>query len=89
MEGTKSELKILLSNLKSKRDDLDHVKLQDFMTKNSAQMSYQAGDLILYDSHLNCGLVLQVLPEFLRVLTTSNEVVSVKPQVITKKIFYK
>ena len=31
MEGTKSELKILLSNLKVKGDDLDYVKLKDYI----------------------------------------------------------
>jgi hypothetical protein len=33
MEGTNHELKILLTNLKSKKDEMDNVKLQDFIQK--------------------------------------------------------
>lgn len=33
MDGTKSELKILLANLKSKKDEMEHVKLDDFVTR--------------------------------------------------------
>jgi preprotein translocase subunit YajC len=70
MEGTNHELKILLSNLKIKRDDLGYVKLDDFLRKSEVQALYSAGDLILYESYRNLGLVLEVKPDILRVLTT-------------------
>jgi preprotein translocase subunit YajC len=31
MDGTKQELKILLANLKSKRDEMEHLKFDDFI----------------------------------------------------------
>ena len=49
MEGTNHELKILLSNIKIKRDELDYVKLDGFIAKSKFQVPYVAGDLILYD----------------------------------------
>lgn len=33
MEGTNHELKILLTNLKTKRDEMENIKLQDFIKK--------------------------------------------------------
>ena len=86
MEGTKSELKILLSNLKIKKEDMENVKLQDVINKTQAQMRYMAGDLITYDSHQTLGLILQVLPDFLKVLNTMNKVVNVKISGVSKKI---
>ena len=44
-------------------------------------------DIVLYDNQTNLGLVLQILPDFLRVLTSSNEAVNVKFQAISKKVF--
>jgi len=40
MEGTNHEVKILLSNLKIKRDDLSHVKLDDYLKKSEGQDVY-------------------------------------------------
>ena len=78
MQGTKSELKILLSNMKANNEEMEHLKLEDFINKNTTQVKYMAGDLILYEGFQKLGFVLQVLPDFLRVLTTSNAVVDVK-----------
>lgn len=52
MEGTRHELKILMSNLKIKRDEMDHVVRMDGLVKktNSIQVSYSAGDMILFDN---------------------------------------
>jgi transcription elongation factor len=46
-----SELKILLSNLKSKKEEMEHVKLKDYIQKSIVEIKYQAGDLILYENH--------------------------------------
>ncbi len=70
MEGTNHELKILLSNLKIKRDELTYFKLDDVLHNSQVQALYQAGDLVLYESFKHLGLVLEVKPELLRVLTT-------------------
>jgi ribosomal protein L24 len=40
MEGTNHELKILLSNIKIKRDDLGYVKLEDVLKKSEVQALY-------------------------------------------------
>ena len=50
MDGTKTELKILISNLKCKGDDMEHIKLQDLISKSLDQVRYLAGDLIKYDA---------------------------------------
>lgn len=82
-------MKILLSNLKSKREEMEHVKLDDYLTKERGQVKYMAGDLLMFDNYSALGLVLHVHPDFLRVLTTNNEVISVRHQAISKKIFGK
>ena len=89
MEGTKSELKILLSNMKSKKEEMEHDKLADYIHKSHDQVIYMAGELILYERNMSLGLVLQVHPDFLRVLTPNNEIVSVKHQIISKKLLIK
>jgi ribosomal protein L24 len=52
MEGTRNELKILISNLKIKRDEMDHcVKAEGLVKKTmSIKVSYSAGDMILFDN---------------------------------------
>jgi hypothetical protein len=69
MEGTNHELKILLSNIKIKKDELDYVKLDGFIAKSKFQVPYIAGDLILYDQFRELALVLEVKPDLLRILT--------------------
>lgn len=89
MEGTNHEVKILLSNLKIKRDDLSHVKLDDYLKKSEAQDVYQAGDLILYESYRHLALVLEMKPDLLRVLTTQNKVEQVRLSDVSKKVIYR
>jgi hypothetical protein len=50
MDGTKAEFKILIGNLKCKGDDMEHIKMQDFISKSLDKVRYIAGDLIKYDS---------------------------------------
>jgi ribosomal protein L24 len=89
MEGTRHELKILISNLKIKRDEMDHCVKTDGLVKKtvSIKVSYSAGDLILFDNYKSVGLVLEVLPNHLRVLNTRNEIQNVKLQEISSKHF--
>ena len=77
MEGTKAELKILLSNLKSKKEE-SCCRNDDYVQKSVLQIRYQAGELILFDNYQSIGLVLHVLPDFLRVLNSKNQVQNVK-----------
>ena len=76
MEGTMHEMKILMSNLQIKRDEMDHgVKIDQIVKKaNSIQVSYYAGDMILFDNLKSVGLVLETFPSHLRVLNTRNEI---------------
>ena len=75
MEGTMHEMKILISNLQIKRDEMDHIKIDQIVKKtNSTQVSYYAGDMILFDNLKSVGLVLETLPSNLRVLNTRNEI---------------
>ena len=36
MDGTQAELRIVLANLKSKKEEMEHVKLNDFVAKAQA-----------------------------------------------------
>ena len=66
MEHTKSELKIILSNLRRKEELDPNCKhsLSQFLLQGkrpqakSIQEIYNAGDLILFDNHQSLGLVL-------------------------------
>ena len=79
MEGTMHEMKILMSNLQIKRDEMDHVRMDQIVKKtNSIQVSYYAGDMILFDNLKSVGLVLETFPSHLRVLNTRNEIQNVK-----------
>ena len=40
MDATKAELKILLSNLKSKKEEMDNCKLNNFVQKSVLQIKY-------------------------------------------------
>ena len=90
MDSSKSELKILQSNLKLKKnDEMEHVKFEDFIKKDALDIKYLAGDMILYTQQpqLSLGLVIHVHPDFMRVLNEKNIVVSVKQSEVTRKIF--
>jgi len=53
MEGTRHELKILISNLKIKRDEMDNCVKTDGLVKKtvSIKVSYSAGDMILFENY--------------------------------------
>jgi hypothetical protein len=89
MEGTHHELKILLSNLKVKRDDLDHVKLSEYIKLAENQVTYTAGEIILYDSYRRIGLILESMPDHLRILNPSNTFENVKLTEVSKKVINK
>lgn len=36
MDGTQAELRIVLGNLKTKKDEMEHVKFNDFIAKSLA-----------------------------------------------------
>ncbi|TNV84900.1 hypothetical protein FGO68_gene17575 [Halteria grandinella] len=88
MDGTQAELRIVLGNLKTKKDEMEHVKFNDFIAKSLAQGSYQAGDLITYSlaSAESLGVVLQVMPDFMRVLNTENKIDNVKISGVIKRL---
>jgi len=46
------ELKILLSNLKLKKEEMEHVKLRDYIQKSIIDIKYMAGELIMYDNNI-------------------------------------
>jgi transcription elongation factor len=72
------ELKILLSNLQSKKESMDHIKLRDYIQKSVLEIKYQAGDLILYNNYESVGYIVHVYPDYLRVLSSKNVMQNVK-----------
>jgi transcription elongation factor len=56
------------------------------MQLNSSRPTYQANDLINYNNNKNCGLVLQVHEDYLKIINEQNNVVNVKIADIGKKI---
>ena len=56
------------------------------MQLNSSRPTYQANDLINYNNNNNCGLVLQVHEDYLKIINEQNNVVNVKIADIGKKI---
>eukprot|EP00347_Sterkiella_histriomuscorum_P019259 403342330 len=110
MDGatTSENLKILLSNLKSKKEDMEHVKLRDYIQKSVIEIKYNAGEMIMYQSthcsqlstsSSSCvnasstvsgpslGYIIQVNPDYLKVINSHNQVQMVKQASVTKKIF--
>ena len=56
------------------------------MQLNSSRPTYQANDLINYNNNKNCGLVLQVHEDYLKIINEQNNGVTVKIADIGKKI---
>jgi len=97
MEHTRSELKVLVTNLR-KREELDpnsKFTLSQFLIENSKnaiktgmrQVSevFNAGDMVLYDNHQTLGLVLQVHTDSLKVLTELNSIQLIKLGQVSRK----
>ncbi|CDW77018.1 transcription elongation factor spt5 [Stylonychia lemnae] len=83
------ELKILLSNLKLKKEEMEHVKLRDYIEKSIMDIKYQAGELILYNSNSSLAYVIQVYPEYLKVLNSRNQIEHIKHSSVQRKVFHK
>jgi hypothetical protein len=49
-------------------------------------VSYQAGELILFENYKKVGLIIEVNPESLKVLDDHNLLVNVNSQEISRKI---
>lgn len=89
LETSNSELKILLSNIRSKNCEQEHIKQSEFVKKSSILIRYQAGDIILYDNYQKTAIVLQVYADSLKVLDEQNKPVIVKFTQISKKVMQK
>jgi len=89
MDENNSELKILLSNLRSKQFEMEHAKLASAIQISSEKVNYHAGELILFDNHNVMGLVLQVFPDCLKVLLETNKFMVINQSRVSKKIMHK
>jgi hypothetical protein len=88
MDDTKVEQKVLISNLRSKDELDPNCKhsLSEFLLSGNVSSTavgirergqtvkevYSAGDLVIFNSFTEHGLVLQVQPDCLKVLLPSN-----------------
>lgn len=97
MEHTRAELKVLITNLR-KREELDpnsKFTLSQFLIENSKNAIktgmkmvsevFNAGDMVLFDSHQTLGLILQVHNDSLKVLTDANKTETIKLGQVSRK----
>jgi len=96
MENTKSELKILISNLR-RNDELEaHSRetLADFLNAGkdhvpkSISEVYNVGDLVLFDNLASVGYIIQIQPDALKVLKADNKTSLVKLAHVSRKIAF-
>lgn len=79
MDNTKQQLKVQISNLCARKDDMTHQHnqlLADFLRQPNAyksKVTYLPGDFIQFDNHLQYAIVLQVQPDALKVLLENNK----------------
>ena len=98
MENTRAELKVLITNLRRKEEQDNKHSLSEFLVqKNSVSKQtagksiaelYSPGDLILFENYQSLGLVLQVQPDTLKVLTDQNRIEMVRRSQISKRIAF-
>lgn len=87
-DSNKSSLTMTISNLRIRReiDPTTQDINQDFYKLNVHQVTYQAGELILYDNYKKLGLVIQTSVDTVSVLTEQNQFQVVPLLEISRKV---
>lgn len=87
-----SELTILINNLRLKKEIDPNTQASintEYFQRNLNSITYQAGELIMFENYKKLGLIIQTNPDSLKVLNEQNHFETVKIQDVRRKIEYK
>lgn len=89
MSSSRSEIKILLSNLMSKKEEMGDARIEACAKRSQNENRLSAGEMVLFDNHQSLGYIIHVYPDLLKVLTSKNQLVDLKTSHVNKKITYR